>query len=390
MSMRFTSAIDTNPDTQAAARNLIESVDRTMTRGMVDLVAFFATAHHEEGLQDVLGQLAEAFPHAVMLGCTACGTVGVDQEVEHSPSMSLLVGSLPEVRVCPFHLEQEQLEAAESHLDWERIVGVSPDSHPVFIALADPFRLHIPVLLEAINESFPGAPIFGGIASAAHQPGENMLFMGDEIHREGLVGVALTGNIRVDAVVSQGCRPIGKPLVITKSRQNVILGLGGHPPLSKLKEALSHVSGEDQKLAQESLFIGRVIDEYKSPFERGDFLIHNITGFDRSSGALGMAGPADVGSTVQFHVRDAASADEDLRAALAGHAGKDVRGALVFGCNGRGTNMWPQPGHDIGVIREILGDVPAAGIFCAGEFGPVGGTNFVHGFTASLALFREP
>jgi len=138
------------------------------------------------------------------------------------------------------------------------------------------------------------------------------------------------------------------------------------------------------------LFLGRVIDEHKGGFTRGDFLIQNILGFDRKSGAVGIAGHARIGATVQFHVRDAACADEDLRKLLAPQAETDVRGALLFGCNGRGTHMWPEPHHDVTVIREILGEVPLAGFFCGGEFGPVGGRNFIHGYTASIALFREP
>ena len=74
---------------------------------------------------------------------------------------------------------------------------------------------------------------------------------------------------------------------------------------------------------------------------------------------------------------------------LAPLAGSDVQGAMLFGCNGRGTHMWPTPGHDVGVLRQVLGDIPVAGFFCGGEFGPIGGKNFIHGHTASMALFCE-
>jgi small ligand-binding sensory domain FIST len=153
---------------------------------------------------------------------------------------------------------------------------------------------------------------------------------------------------------------------------------------------LVNLRPEEEKLARQSLFMGRVIDEYRDRFTRGDFLIQNIIGADQQSGALAIAGPAKVGATVQFHVRDAKSADEDLRAMLLPFAAMDIRGGMLFGCNGRGTNMWDKPDHDVGVLREVLGDVPTAGFFCGGEFGPVGGRNFLHGFTASIALFREP
>jgi len=196
--------------------------------------------------------------------------------------------------------------------------------------------------------------------------------------------------MEVKTVVSQGCRPIGKSYVITRGDRNIIHELGGRPALEQLQQTLSALSEEDEQLARQSLFVGRVIDEFKGQFGRGDFLIHNIVGADRKSGSIGMAGLARVGATVQFHVRDAHSADEDLRAMLGPLAGAEVQGAMLFGCNGRGTHMWPKPGHDVGVLREVLGDVPVAGFFCGGEFGPIGGRNFIHGFTASIALFREP
>jgi small ligand-binding sensory domain FIST len=191
-------------------------------------------------------------------------------------------------------------------------------------------------------------------------------------------------------VVSQGCRPIGKSFIVTKAEGNIIHELGRKPALEQLHSVLTKLAEPEEQLARESMFLGRAIDEYKERFGRGDFLIHNILGADRKSGAIGIAGQVKVGTTVQFHVRDAQSADEDLRAMLTPHAATEPEGALLFGCNGRGTHMWPEPGHDVNLLRQLLGNVPVAGFFCGGEFGPVGGRNFVHGFTASIALFYPP
>ncbi len=356
---------------------------------MVDLALLFITAHFEDESESVLGQVQSAFSNAIIMGCTAEGAIGLDQEIERAPAMSLIVATLPEVRIRPFHVTQDQIVGARELADWERVVGVSPESNPVFIAFGDPFTADISAFVDQVNRYFPGAPLIGGVASAARAPQENRLFGATEIHREGIVGVGLAGQLTVDTVVSQGCRPIGKPFVITKGERNVVHELGGRAALKRLQEVLVSLPREDEALARQALLIGRVIDERKASFSHGDFLIQNIIGVDKSSGAIGVNGYAKVGATVQFHVRDAASADEDLRALLTPYADKDVRGAMLFGCNGRGTNMWPKPGHDIGVIREILGDVPTGGFFCGGEFGPVGGTNFVHGFTASIGLFRE-
>ncbi|MFQ5494637.1 MAG: FIST N-terminal domain-containing protein [Phycisphaerae bacterium] len=384
--MRFACSVSDEGNAERAVDELLGPIDSRVTPGMVDLVLLHATAHFDDELPAVLHRLGETFAGAVLLGCTAEGTIGAGRELERVPSMSLLVGTLPDVTVRPFYLQQPELKANRTTADWERTVGASPEAAPVFIALADPFRFAVHDFVERINEAYVGAPLVGGVASAAAMPGQNRLLLNGEIYTDGLVGVALTGRLRVDTVVSQGCRPVGQPYVITRGERNIILDLGGKAPLEQLQHLLGGLSEDDARLARESLLIGRVIDEYRDRFARGDFLIHNILGVDKKSGAMAIAGQVRVGSTVQFHVRDADSADEDLRSLLARHSGGDHRGAMLFGCNGRGTRMWKTPGHDVGVLREALGDLPVAGFFCGGEFGPVGGRNFVHGFTASIAL----
>ncbi len=388
--MRFASSISSASDAEEAVEALKTGIETHFTPGMADLALLFATAHFEDELPEVVEQVSASFPNAILLGCTAQGTIGCNKELERGPSMSLLVGTLPEVAIRPFHIGQSQLESAVTLFDWERIVGVSPESKPTFIAFGDPFRVNIPQFVEQINCMFPGAPLLGGVASAARAPDQNRLVAAGEIYRDGIVGVALTGRLVVDTVVSQGCRPIGWPLVITKGRQNLIEELGGRPALEQLYNVRVSLSEQDERLARKRLLIGRVIDEHKETFSRGDFLIHDIIGVDKKSGAVAITAHARVGATVQFHVRDAATADEDLRETLAPFQVKDVRGAMLFGCNGRGTRMWPKPGHDAGVLCELFGEVPMAGFFCGGEFGPVGGNNYIHGFTASIALFGEP
>jgi small ligand-binding sensory domain FIST len=388
--MRFASSITAKTDPGAAVDELLAPLDARVTPGDVDLALFFITNHYDDDLDLILDRMSQVLPHALLLGCTAEGTIGVDKELERTASMSLLVASLPDVDIRPFHLQQSQLESAKTADDWERLVGVSPESKPTFICLADPFSIAIYDFLDQINANYPQCPVVGGIASAGRAPRQNRLVLGGAVHQEGMVGVALAGNLHVETVVSQGCRPIGKSFIVTKAEGNIVHELGRKPALEQLHSVLSKLDKSEELLARESMFLGRAIDEYKGRFGRGDFLIHNILGADRKSGAIGIAGQVKVGTTVQFHVRDAQSADEDLRAMLSPHTATEPEGALLFGCNGRGTHMWPQPGHDIGVIRNLLGNVPIAGFFCGGEFGPVGGRNFVHGFTASIALFHPP
>jgi len=388
--LRFAASMTTTAAVGRAIDELIAGIDGQVTPGMVDVAFLFASAHFEEDLLEVVERVGAALPNSVISGCTAEGTIGVEHEVERSPSISLLAASLQDVIVRPFFLSQADLERADTVDAWERLIGVSPESSPAFIAFADPFSVDAHRLLNRLNELFPEAPLIGGMASAGHAPGENRLIAAGEIVREGVVGVSLAGEFRLSTVVSQGCRPIARTFIITRGEHNVIRELSGKPALEQLQTVLAGLSSEDERLARESLFLGRVIDERKQTFTRGDFLIHNLLGADRKTGAIGIGGQARVGATVQFHVRDAQTADEDLHSLLRPHADSGVCGAMLFGCNGRGRRMWPQPSHDIGVLRQIIGPVPVAGFFCGGEFGPVGGRNFIHGYTASIALFRKP
>jgi small ligand-binding sensory domain FIST len=282
------------------------------------------------------------------------------------------------------------------------------------LVLGEPFSFPTDLLLNYLHEDHPGVPVLGGMASASHQPGGNRLIFGEQVHDGGAVAVLVHGAVQVRSVVSQGCRPIGKPMIVTKADRHVIQALGGRPALEQLQELWASLSPDEQRAVQSGLHVG-VVTEYQERFDRGDFLVRNVIGADRDSGAIAIGDYVRVGQTVQFHVRDAATADEDLRelltkcrtdgqsvpagvqplgcGAATGQAEAwtpTTLGALLFTCNGRGTRMFERPDHDAGALREILGHMPVAGFFAAGEIGPVAGKNFVHGFTASVAVFSAP
>ena len=252
--------------------------------------------------------------------------------------------------------------------------------------MGDPFTTPIDPLMTALDRYAPGVPLVGGMASSARQPGQNVLFRNDELLEEGIVGMTLSGPLAVETIVSQGCRPIGNPMLVTRSHDNVIEQLGGKPALQVLQESVTAMNPADRELLENGLLIGRAISEYRDKFGRGDFLVRNVVGVEQDKGAIALADYIKTGQTVQFHVRDAASADEDLSLLLQGRKMTSAEGGLLFSCNGRGTRLFHQPGHDIRAIRGATA-IPVAGFFAAGELGPVGGRNFIHGHTASLALF---
>jgi small ligand-binding sensory domain FIST len=267
----------------------------------------------------------------------------------------------------------------------EAAVGVGP-----VVMLAEPFSFPADGLLAELNGE-DGPVVVGGLASGGRRPGEHRLFAGTDVVEEGAVAIALRG-ARMHTVVSQGCMPIGPEMVITSAEGSTVHELAGRPAMEKLQQVVEELEPEERRLALEGLLAGLVIDENTPDYERGDFLIRSIHGGDRESGALIVGERVRVGQTMRFHVRDARSADEDLRsrlrAAREGLAGAAPGGALLFSCNGRGTRMFPAPDHDAVAIAQELERIPAAGLFCNGEIGPVGGRSFLHGFTATMVLFE--
>jgi small ligand-binding sensory domain FIST len=238
-----------------------------------------------------------------------------------------------------------------------------------------------------LNERVPGTVVMGGMASGGMGPGETRLFWDDRVVDEGAVGARLPG-IRLRALVSQGCRPIGSVYTVTRAEGNVVHELGGRPPLQRLQELATRLSARERELVSRGLHVGRTIDEYRSDPGRGDFLIRGVIGVDSQTGAMAVGDTIEVGETIQFHVRDAETADEDLRTLLE-REGEPAVGALLFTCNGRGSRLFSVPDHDASLVSKVLGGLPLAGFNCAGEIGPVGSKNFLHGFTASIALLSD-
>jgi len=382
---------------------------------------FFSRMTKTIGSQDILRELTEGHPEAADLGilfisaenpyqaaplldairqrikvrhfmaCTCAGIIGSQEEIEGLPASSLILAKLPGVKVVPFVMNQIQLEAIRRPEDWYNFFEIYPSEAPIFLTLPDPFMFDMNRFLDEMNSVYPKCPVVGGLASGALRPGENTLILDNEKFNEGLIGFILSGNVRVETIVSQGCRPIGETFIVTKAEGNVIYTLAGRPLIDVLRDVLKNVSSEDKALAQEAVFVGVAMDEYKHSFKRGDFLIRGLMGIDQNSGAGAIADYVKTGQTVQFHVRDAKSAREDLQELLnSQQTQKNYQkpyGALVFCCNGRGQNLFQVKNHDINIIQKYVGTVPAAGFFCAGEIGPVGGNNFLHGFTNSIALF---
>jgi small ligand-binding sensory domain FIST len=295
---------------------------------------------------------------------------------------------LPGAQVVPVRLEFERTPDGGTFAGWPEEGDELAADGASLILLGEPFSFPADALLERLNEDLPGLHVFGGMASGGYQPGQNRVALGTDLFDSGAVGVLVRG-VTLRSVVSQGCHPIGKPMVVTRSERNVIQQLGGRPAFEQLKDLWPQLSEKEQRLVREGLHVGQVINEYQDSFGRGDFLIRNVIGADPAQGVIALGDYVRTGQTVQFHLRDADTADEELRELLskARASAAAPAGALLFTCNGRGTRLFGQPHHDAQAIAKAWSALPVAGFFAQGEMGPVGGKNFLHGFTASVVLF---
>jgi small ligand-binding sensory domain FIST len=358
-----------------------------------DLAIAFFSAHHKKAAAELASSLMARLGPKSLVGCMGESILANEREVEGEPALAVWTAKWSKpVEMHSFCLAPEQTPDGLSLLGWpDSLVDADP-KQSLLLLFGDPYTLPIDTLLQQFNEDHAGLPVIGGMSSGARGAGESRLLLNQSVHALGAVGVLLQGLPRVRSIVSQGCRPVGKPMLVTKVHENVIQELGGQTPLAQLQALWPTLCTSDQELFRNGFHIGRVMNEYQGDFSRGDFLVRNVMGLDEATGALAITDHLRVGQTVQFHVRDAHSADEDLHTLLRRDRKNEKgppAGGLVFTCNGRGSRLFGSADHDAKAIRSELGNIPLAGFFAQGELGPVGGQNFIHGFTASVLLFED-
>jgi small ligand-binding sensory domain FIST len=377
----FGDGLATGADLVRAAESAVARALEPLAGRRPDLLCVFVSGDDQHAV-DEAGRTAMKLADApVALGCCAPGVIGADHGVEGDNAVAAFAAVLPGVRIRPFHVQTHRVGDA-------MLLGGLPHrdaDDAAAVLLADPAGFPIVPFVEHCNDAL-GLPVVGGLASG---PGGGQLFLDGRVV-DGAVGIVLGGDVTARTVVSQGCRPIGPPMTVTKAEENVLLELAGVPAFQKLREIVGALSVDEQALAMRGLQIGVAINEYAETHERGDFLIRGVLGGDERVGALVVGDAVDVGTTVRFQVRDPASADEDLTELLSTLDAEPGDGVLLFSCTGRGRAMFPDANHDIAVVRRMLHPQAVSGFFAAGEIGPVVGRNHVHGFTASLLVLETP
>ncbi|MEA5506698.1 FIST N-terminal domain-containing protein [Halotia wernerae UHCC 0503] len=404
--MQWANALSTRPSLEAAITDVVERAVSSLT-APADLGLLFISSAFASEYSRLLPLLAEQLSVPVIIGCSGGGVIGTTakgqtQELEAEAALSLTLGHLPGVNVQVFHVVAEELPDLDSSPDaWIDLIGVPPSPVPQFILLSSAFSSGINELLQGLDFAYPGSVIVGGQASAGGSGGRTALFCNDacgglhqRLHREGTVGLALTGNIVLETIVAQGCRPIGQPMQVTKADRNIILELDEKAPLTVLRDLISSLSEKERMLAQHSLFVGMAMDEFKLALQQGDFLIRSILGVDPTVGAIAIGDVVRPGQRLQFHLRDAQASAEDLELLLEHYQNQQATepsaaAALMFSCVGRGEGLYGKPNFDSELFSRYVQDIPIGGFFCGGEIGPVGGSTFIHGYTSVFGICRQ-
>ena len=391
--MKWASAVSDNESLEAAVNECVSQVRSELGDGALDLAVVFVSSQHAHEYGIVPGLVKEGLEAKVLFGCSAGGVIGGGREVELRPGFSITAARLPDIELFPFHVDQDYLPDPDAGPQaWEDVTHVTADKEPSFLLLADPLTFPAQEMAAGLDYAFSKSVKVGGLASGDAQGGGNVLYLGDQIHHSGAIGLAVCGNIMMDTIVAQGCRPVGKPMHVTRAQQNLLLELDNRPTLEVLRELFLSLNERDQELARNSLFLGVQMNGFVEEPRQGDFLIRNLIGLDPRSGVLAIGETMQEGQVVQFHLRDAETSAEDLQTMLSRYPedNKDAnpQGALLFSCLGRGQHLYGRPDHDTDMFRSLTGPIPLGGFFCNGEIGQVGGTTYLHGYTSSFGIFR--
>jgi small ligand-binding sensory domain FIST len=324
----------------------------------------------------------------LLIGSVGAGLIGAGREVEGSAGMSLLLLSLPEAKLTPVLISREQFEGSTGPAYWQMETGLGPEEVAAWIVLANPFAPELERWLAEWNIAFPEAPSIGGLSSGIDGSGERMLLLDGGLVDAAVLALAVKGG-RIRTIVSQGCKPVGEPFTITHAEENLVYALGSRPAYQVLSETFNGLADDEKERARGNLFAGLAASEYVAELKRGDFLVRNLLGADPQTGAVAIGARARTGQTLQYQLRDRITAHADLveLAKINGLRGGEPFASLVFSCNGRGQHFFGVPNHDAATLAEIFGPLPSAGFFCNGEIGPIGRASFLHGYTASVALF---
>lgn len=373
---RFAAALSEHPLATQAVGEIVGDVLEQLDDAP-DTVFLFVSEAHAGALADMAGAVQRILNPSVLIGCSANSILAGSQEVERVPSVAIwagLTGDPIGVRVF------EASELPGSFGKGSQPIGGTLVllGSSTFDITSENFRL--------LKSAHPDLAVTGAVASPGSHNQPNRVMLNGEVFANGAVGVVLPAECPHVVKVSHGAEGIGEPFTVTRCERNMIFELAGRPAADRLREVVAGLGAAQRVRMGTGLYLGSVPDDHPYDVVSSDFVIHEIRGEDRSNGALALAGEVSLGSTVQFQIRDAISAEEQLRFALSGSVGSS---ALVFAGADRGMRLFEGPDHDAEAVSSMLGTRCIAGMFGAAEFAPVGGVSTVHKRSVVSVIFGD-
>jgi len=390
--MKWISTISQANIWETAINECVEQILPGISNDNVDALFVFCSPDLQNDYDHLLSRLTSQFHNAQILGCSAGGVIGGGLEIEQSSALGITAAHLPGVDIKTFALSASDVPDLDSGPNsWRETINVDLDPLSHFVLLADPFSFPADNFIQGMDFAYPNSVKIGGLASGATRSGENSLFLGSSVFHSGAVGIALSGNVSIDTIVAQGCKPIGDVMRITESEHNILKSLDNENPINVLKSLYDSLDSDNQKLMQHSLFVGVVMDGFIDTPKHGDFLIRNIMGLDNRTGFMTIGELLKEGQLIQFHLRDSQTSSEDLDGLLKTYSSSNTpkdSGALLFSCLGRGKYLYGVENYDSNLVENHLPGLPLTGFFCNGEIGQVSGTTYLHGYTSSFGIFK--
>ena len=221
-----------------------------------DIAIVFASGAYGTAVRPVFESLADLVPATTLIGATAEGVLGGGEEFERVPAVVVWLARLPGAWVRAVSLDYRQTPDGGMFVGWPDDLDATWPDNAALLLIADPFSFPVDSFIARMEEEHPGVPIIGGMASGGAEPGSNTLVLGSRTEDSGAVGIVIGGGVRIRPVVSQGCRPIGKPMVVTKAEENLIVELGGRPATERLRETYGELDAADRQLVRSSLHMG--------------------------------------------------------------------------------------------------------------------------------------
>jgi small ligand-binding sensory domain FIST len=376
---------------EAALQKWAEELRHRLIAPQVSLGLVFMSRKFFAHAKQILEILRVHARIPLLAGCSSNSLIVGENEIEENAGLVLALYSFPDAKLKAFHFEQYHVEEADEPNYWPGVTGIAPEQSNGWLVFIDPFHIDSETWMRTWNDSYAPLPVYGGLASGDYTEQTTQIYLNGEVYEEGGVAISVGGDVKLAGVISQGCTPIGDTWTLTRVEQNFIHEIGNRPAYSVLAETFNGLPPDEQRKTQGNVFIGLVVNEYLDEFHRGDFLVRNLLGGDPQSGVIAVGALPRAGQTVQFQRRDAAAAAEDMDELL-NRTKRELGTSTIYGgclcsCNGRGKNLFGSPNHDARTVQDRFGPIGVAGFFCNGEIGPIGKKNFLHGYTASLALF---